>query len=81
MARLTEQQEILVGRDATCGLVIDHPAVSRKHARVMLRDDGRHAQKLGARLLRRRKSLEELLAVLTTSSAAICASATKLLFV
>ncbi len=30
------QGEMMVGRDRTCGIVLSHPAVSRKHARITL---------------------------------------------
>ena len=40
--------DIVIGRDATCDLVVDHPAVSRRHARVSTRGEGRLIEDLGS---------------------------------
>jgi len=34
--KFTLQGEVMVGRDRTCSIVLTHPAVSRKHARITL---------------------------------------------
>ncbi len=68
LAALPEDGSLLVGRDPTCDLVIDHPSVSRHHARVFVRDgvvsivdlgsaNGTHV--LGRRLARGEEELLE----------------------
>ena len=35
-----DQEELLVGRDPRCEIVLSHPTVSRRHARLVARDGG-----------------------------------------
>jgi DNA-binding winged helix-turn-helix (wHTH) protein len=41
--------ETLLGRDPTAGICVDHPSVSRKHARISIESDGVILQDLGSR--------------------------------
>ncbi len=42
------QEELIIGRDETAGLVLGHPAVSRRHARIVTRGGIRAIEDLGS---------------------------------
>ena len=42
------QEELIIGRIKPAGLAIDHPEVSRRHARITYRDDQYHLEDLGS---------------------------------
>jgi hypothetical protein len=43
------RSELLVGRAAGCDIALDHPTVSRHHARLVFRDGGWMVQDLGSK--------------------------------
>ncbi len=45
---ITPDSEMIIGRDIGCHVVIDHPSVSARHARVKQDDNGLHLTDLGS---------------------------------
>ncbi len=45
---ITPGSELIIGRDAGCHVVIDHPSISGRHARVKQDDNGLHLTDLGS---------------------------------
>ncbi|MCS7002849.1 MAG: FHA domain-containing protein, partial [Dehalococcoidia bacterium] len=41
-------EPVLLGRDAACGIVLANPGVSRRHARLVVRDGALHIEDLGS---------------------------------